>query len=92
MQKRLECQVSGRVQMVMFRDFVTRNARARKLLGTVKNNPDGTVSIVVEGEESAIADLLKIVQKGSFFSRVDKVVEKWSEPLGGFKYFDILYE
>ena len=52
MEKRLECQVFGRVQLVMFRDFVTRKARARGIVGTVKNNPDGSVSVVAQGDEA----------------------------------------
>jgi len=77
--------------MVMFRDFVTRKARAGGVLGTVKNNPDGSVSVVAEGEEGKLRELLDLVHKGSIFSRVDNVIEKWSEPLGGYKNFDILY-
>jgi len=91
MQKRLESQVSGRVQMVMFRDFVTRKARVLGIVGTVRNNPDGTVSVVAEGEESKLRDLVALLEKGSTLSRVDLVTEKWSEPLGGYKNFDILY-
>lgn len=91
MQKRLEVQVSGRVQLVMFRDFVTRNARSRGLKGTVRNNPDGTVLAVIEGEESKILEILGRIRKGSLLSRIDNVEEKWSEPLGEFKSFDILY-
>lgn len=91
MQKRLESVVSGRVQMVMFRDFVMRNARTLGLVGTVRNNPDGTVSVTAEGEESKLGELLVFIRKGSVLSRVDAVTEKWSEPLGGYKNFDILY-
>lgn len=91
MQKRLECQVSGRVQLVMFRDFVTRNARARGIVGTVTNNPDGSVSVVAEGEEHKLKDLLDVVRRGPILARVGAVTEKWSVPLGGYKNFDILY-
>jgi len=91
MQKRLESLVSGRVQMMMFRDFVTRNARKRGLVGTVRNNPDGTVSVVVEGDEAKLNDLIAVIHKGSLLARVDDATEKWSEPLGEFKNFDIVY-
>lgn len=91
MEKRLECTVYGRVQMVMFRDFVTRKARARSLVGTVKNNSDGTVSVVAQGEEGKLRELLERLHHGSLLARVDRVEEKWSEPLGKFKSFDILY-
>lgn len=91
MQKRLECQVFGRVQMVMFRDFVTRNARSRGIVGSVKNNNDGSVSVIAEGDAEALNTFLKLLGRGPILARVDMVKEKWSEPLGGYKNFDILY-
>ena len=91
MQKRLECKVFGRVQLVMFRDFVQRKASSRGITGTVKNNPDGSVSVIAQGEETKLQELLNLLHQGSVFSRVDRVEEYWSEPLGEFKSFDILY-
>lgn len=91
MQARLECNVSGRVQMVMFRDFVTREARSLGIKGTVKNNPDGTVSIVAEGDQVVLHAFLELVGRGPILARVDSVKGEWSEPLGGYKNFDILY-
>lgn len=91
MQKRLECQVFGRVQMVMFRDFITRKARARGVVGTVQNMPDGSVLIVAEGEEANLQELLALANRGPVFARVDRVEESWKQYLGEFKSFDILY-
>ena len=91
MQKRLECKVSGRVQMVMFRDFVQRAARKLGLVGSVRNTDEGEVGVVAEGDELKLKELLELVRRGPLFARVDRVLETWSEPLGGFKSFDILY-
>lgn len=91
MQKRLLCRVYGRVQMVMFRDFIKRAARARGVVGTVQNNLDGSVIIISEGEEAVLQEILKLAEKGSMFAHVDRVDEEWAEPLGGYKNFDILY-
>jgi len=91
MNKRLECMATGRVQMVMFRDFTCRNARKLGLVGTVKNNTDGTVSVVAEGEEERLKELLGRLQKGPTFSRVDNVVEEWKKPTGSFDTFRIIY-
>lgn len=92
MQQRFECTVSGRVQMVMFRDFVTRKARARGIVGTVKNNIDGTVSVIAEGEEVTLRELLALIHRGPLLARVDRVEEVWSAPLGNYRSFDILYQ
>ncbi len=91
MQKCLECQVSGRVQLVMFRDFAQRKAHMLGLVGTVKNNPDGSVSVVAEGDEETLKKFLTLIHKGSVLSHVDNVSEKWSESLGEYKNFVILY-
>ncbi len=91
MQKRLECQVFGRVQFVMFRDFVCRKGRKLGLTGTVKNNPDGSVSVVAEGDEAKLRELLSLIHRGPILARVDSVTETWFEPLGEFKSFAILY-
>lgn len=97
MQKRLECKVFGRVQLVMFRDFVQRKARARGLVGTVKNNPDGSVSVVAQGEEVKLRELLDLVRRGPILAHVERVDESWSDlpaqagPLGESKSFAILY-
>ena len=40
--EQLRATVSGRVQLVMFRDFVQRKASGLKLTGEVQNLPDGT--------------------------------------------------
>ncbi len=91
MERRLECTIIGRVQMVMFRDFVTRKARALGLVGTVQNNPNGTVSVVAQGEEDSLKKLVVLLHKGPLLARVEKVEEHWSDPLGKFTSFDILY-
>lgn len=77
--------------MVMFRDFVTRKARGLGLLGAVKNNKDGTVSVVAEGEEAKLCELLLLIKKGPVLARVENVEVGWAEPLGGYKNFAILY-
>lgn len=92
MQKRLECMVSGRVQLVMFRDFTQRKARGLGLVGTVKNNPDGSVSVVAEGDEEALKKFLVVIHKGPTLSRVECVEQKWLQSLGEYKKFDILYK
>lgn len=77
--------------MVMFRDFVQRSARKLGVVGTVQNLPDGQVFVVAEGEEEKLNELLARIKQGPLFARVDSVEAEWSEPLGGYRNFDILY-
>lgn len=91
MQKRLACNIFGRVQMVMYRDFVQRAARKIGVVGIVRNMPDGNVFVVAEGEEEKLKEFFARLKQGPLFARVERVEEEWSEPLGGYKTFDILY-
>ena len=58
---RLSIEVQGVVQGVGFRPFVYRIALARKLVGWVRNRPDG-VEIEVQGLQAALDDFLRALR------------------------------
>ena len=91
MRKRVECRITGRVQMVMFRDFAKRNAQRLGLTGFVKNNLDGSVSAVAEGEEDDLRAFFKKLKRGSLLARVDNIETVWKEPTSDFSDFHIVY-
>jgi acylphosphatase len=80
--------VHGFVQGVYFRDTVRRQAVARGLAGWVRNNPDGTVEAVFEGEEAAVEALVKLCHEGPRGARVDRV-EVATEELTAARGFEI---
>jgi acylphosphatase len=92
MMARLEASVYGRVQMVMFRDFVTRKARGLGLVGAVRNMEDGSVLIIAEGVKESLEKLLVCAHEGPILSRVEHVESQYKEPLGGYTSFNINYE
>jgi acylphosphatase len=65
--------VSGRVQGVGFRYFVQHVGNRMGLCGNVRNSPDSTVEIIVEGDAGKMADFIKQVEKGPSLSRVQRV-------------------
>lgn len=78
--------VHGLVQGVFFRDTVRRQAQSRNVAGWVRNNPDGTVEAVFEGEPDAVERLVSFVHegpRGAVVERVD-VVDEADEGLSGF--------
>lgn len=89
-QKRLNLVVRGRVQGVYFRASAQREARQLGLTGWVKNRPDGSVEMVVEGEEDQVKDFLAWSQHGPSTARVDKVETKWRSYTGEFSDFRIV--
>jgi len=82
--------VTGKVQGVWFRDFVRKTANNLELNGWVKNNPDGSVSAVVEGEEEIINRLIDKIKIGSPLSKVEDVEVKWYTFENKFNSFKII--
>ena len=65
--------VHGRVQGVGFRYFVQHVGNRLGLSGNVRNCPDSTVEIVVEGDATRILDFIKQVERGPSLAWVQRV-------------------
>ena len=89
--KEIECIITGRVQLVMFRDFIERKARGLGVAGEVKNLSDGSVSVVAQGEKGDLETLLGLIKKGPLLAKVGSVSVKWRDPLGSYSGFNIAY-
>ena len=74
--------VHGFVQGVFFRDTVRRRAVASGLSGWVRNNADGTVEAVFEGEPGEVERLVALCREGPRGARVDRVELTAEEPEG----------
>jgi acylphosphatase len=91
MRKRLHAYISGRVQMVMFRDFAQRNASRLGVSGWVKNLSDGRVEVLAEGEKHDLDLFLAKLNHGPILARVDRVEVEWSDAIGDVSGFRIVY-
>lgn len=87
--KRLEAKVYGHVQGVFFRDTARREAARRQLTGWVRNERDGSVRVVAEGEEGALEAFEQFLQVGSPAARVSRVETDWLEASGEFRGFRV---
>lgn len=92
MNERIEASVSGRVQMVMYRDFVQRNASRLRLVGNVRNIDDGTVHVLAEGSRGALEKLIKRLHRGPILAHVKEVRVRWLPATGEFQKFVISYD
>lgn len=82
--------VRGIVQGVGFRWFVERAARSRGLGGWVRNVPDGSVELEVEGPAGEVESFLDEVRVGPLSSRVDGVLVS-DEKVQGSEGFSIRF-
>jgi acylphosphatase len=89
--KRVRVTVSGDVHGVGFRSITKHRAGKIGVRGWVRNNSDGTVEAVFEGDDEKVSDMVEWCKKGpptSYVETVEVVEEKYS---GEFKSFEIVY-
>lgn len=89
MSKRLEARVHGHVQGVFFRDSTRQEAQRLGLDGWVRNEADGTVSVVAEGSEDALQELEQFLEVGPRAARVTRVDTEWGTAEGEFRGFRV---
>jgi len=90
-EKRVIIKIVGRVQGVTFRYFLKKKARKLGLNGFVKNQLDGSVLVVAEGDMERIKKLIIFCRRGPVFARVEKVYITWKGAIGEFNDFVIHY-
>ena len=89
MKERLHIIIEGSVQGVLFRDSTKDKARELELTGWIKNNSDGTVEAIFEGEEKNLKKILEFCREGPAEAVVETVEEEWEDYTGEFETFDI---
>jgi acylphosphatase len=80
--------VTGRVQGVFFRAWAREQADELGVTGWVRNCPDGRVDAHVEGEESAVEQMIKRLRRGPPAARV-KDVRLWDVEPCEFDGFEV---
>ncbi len=88
---RARVRVYGRVQGVFFRYNTRKKALELGLSGWVRNVPDGTVEILVEGPRDKVERLIDWARVGPPLARVTKVDVQWEDYKGEFDSFEIVY-
>lgn len=74
MEKEVYIRIEGRVQGIGFRYWTVKKAQEiGGISGWVHNAANGSVEILMRGEESQIDEMLVACHKGPALSRVDKV-------------------
>jgi len=83
--------VHGMVQGVGFRYSCRRQAVLSNVTGWVRNNFDGTVEAVFEGEKGDVQDMVDWCRSGPVSADVRRVDVAWEPPTGKFAAFQITF-
>jgi acylphosphatase len=70
------------VQGVFFRAETRDRAASLELAGWVRNNPDGSVEAVFEGERDRVESIVEWCRRGPAHAQVANVDVAWEEPQG----------
>lgn len=80
--KAYQIYVYGRVQGVFFRSSAQSEAAQLRLNGFASNQPDGSVLIIIEGDEAACQQFIDWCQEGPQHAMVSKVTSEQIKPQG----------
>lgn len=80
MSARAHVVVRGRVQGVFFRAETRARARSLRLAGWVRNNADGSVEAVFEGDRERVESMVEWCRRGPAHAAVEDVDIAWEEP------------
>lgn len=84
----VKLKIYGRVQGVFYRDSARRKGRKLGLTGWVKNEPDGSVKIIAQGDKQNLKKFIDWCYNGPIFAKVSKIDIDWetiNKPLKDFK-------
>lgn len=87
--KRVKMNIVGDVQGVFFRHFAKVEADKSGLMGWCRNESDGSVFIIVEGEDKAVDKFIRWAKSGTELSTVENVDLKEEKYTGLEKEFEI---
>lgn len=81
--------ITGIVQGVNFRFTSREIAKSLGLAGHAKNLPDGSVEILIQGDEKAIKNFILWAHTGPPAAKVEKVDVEWQDASQRLKGFSI---
>lgn len=82
--------VTGRVQGVRYRDYVQVSAGKLALTGFVRNNRDGSVTVVAHGLPDELKLFVEYLHEGSLLSKVEGVAVEWRTAMVTYDDFAVL--
>jgi acylphosphatase len=88
-EKAYDVRVSGKVQRAGYRRFILEKGQELGLSGHVRNEPDGSVAIFVQGEEGLVEQFLEMIKEPQLPVSVKGFEVKAAELNPNVKFFDV---
>jgi acylphosphatase len=73
----IQATITGRVQGVGLRDFIQAAAAELSLVGYAKNQPDGSVFVLAQGEPESLRLFVEYLHEGSPLAVITGVAAEW---------------
>ena len=90
MLKQCHLYIKGDVIGVGFRAWTKIQAKITGVNGWVRNNEEGFVETVIQGDEEKVKSIIESIKQGPPVSRVDDVEIYWQDPPEVFEGFEII--
>jgi acylphosphatase len=74
-----QLKIQGKVQGVFFRADAAEKARQLAITGWIKNEDDGTVTCIAQGEKPNIEQFIEWCYQGPSMASVQSVLVKWND-------------
>jgi acylphosphatase len=85
------CTIRGTVQRVGYRAYVEDAATKLALVGFVRNNPNGTVTVAAQGLPDTLREFIEYLHEGSILAQVDGVEVEWRQGSVTYHDFSVLH-
>ena len=80
--------VTGRVQGVFFRAWMSEQASELRVTGWVRNCPDGRLDSHIEGDDAAVVEVIRRLHRGPPAAEVEDV-RVWDVEICDFDDFEV---
>lgn len=87
--ERVVIEIAGHVQAVGFRYYTRVAARKHNLVGWVRNDAEGTVSVTAEGPRERLEAFVETLSEGPAAADVEEVDVRWEPASGRFNRFTV---
>lgn len=87
----LSATVLGKVQGVMYRTYIQEAATGLGLVGYVRNEADGSVTVIAQGLPDTLKEFVEYLHEGSILAKVESVAVDWRSARLTYGEFSVLY-